>query len=51
MKNKKIPQLVLEIGYTQAEAVTQLMERAGFEHIAIHQDLSGKNRVVTGRLA
>ncbi len=50
MEEKNIPQLVLEIGYTQAESVTQLMKRAGFEHVDTRQDLSGKDRVVTGRL-
>lgn len=37
--------LLLEHGYQQAEAVQQLLEAAGFCHIATHSDLAGLPRV------
>lgn len=46
----KIPQLVIEIDYTQGAAVKHLMEQAGFSDVIIQQDLEGKDRVVTGGL-
>lgn len=49
-KQLRLPQLVLEIGYTQAETVIQIMEQAGFVNNTIQKDLSGKNRVITGRI-
>jgi release factor glutamine methyltransferase len=50
MKNKDIPQLVIEIGYTQGAAVHQLMQTAGYNAILVHKDLEGKDRFVTGRV-
>jgi release factor glutamine methyltransferase len=47
----KIPQLVIEIGYKQGKAVASIMEKAGFQDIAILHDLSGKDRLATGRLS
>lgn len=41
--------LLLEIGCTQGEAVSGLLEEAGFQEVAVHQDLAGLDRVVTGR--
>lgn len=41
--------LLFEIGYDQGEAVSRLMELAGFEEIEIVNDLAGLNRVVLGR--
>ncbi len=41
--------LLFEIGFDQGEAVTALMEQAGFTEIRILKDLSGRNRVVEGR--
>ena len=40
--------LLLEIGYDQGEAVSGLMEKAGFGQIEIRKDLSGHDRVVCG---
>ncbi len=37
--------LLLEHGHTQAEAVSRLLERAGFTHIRCHHDLQGLPRV------
>lgn len=42
--------LLFEIGYDQAEAVSQLMEVAGYEQIIVKKDLAGLDRVVSGRL-
>ena len=42
--------LFFEIGYDQAEAVSQLMREAGFGEIAVIQDYCGKDRVVKGCL-
>ena len=50
MKNKNIPQLVMEIDYTQGAAVKNLMEAAGYNDILVHKDLEGKDRFVTGRV-
>lgn len=41
--------LLLEIGNQQAEAVSTLLENAGFEGIEVHKDLSGHDRMVKGR--
>lgn len=41
--------LALEIGYTQAEAVTALLH-SGFKDIRTVKDLAGNNRVVMGRM-
>lgn len=46
-----IPQLVIEIGYQQGQAVKHLMEQAAFTQVIIHKDLEGKDRVVTGGLS
>lgn len=45
-----IPQLMLEIGHTQAPAMSAFMEQAGYDHVHVIQDLEHKNRVVTGRV-
>ncbi|MDR3550834.1 MAG: peptide chain release factor N(5)-glutamine methyltransferase [Candidatus Babeliales bacterium] len=50
MEEKNIPQLVLEIGYTQAHKVSDFMKACGFIHIKISKDLEGKERVVSGRV-
>jgi len=49
-KNKKIPQLIIEIGYKQGVDVAKLFEKAGFANIKIEQDIENKDRFVTGRL-
>jgi len=46
MREKKISQLWIEIGYDQAEEVVTLMQQADFRGIAIEQDLSSNDRVV-----
>jgi release factor glutamine methyltransferase len=42
-------QLVLEVGYTQAEQVCELLRLAGFVDVQSAKDLSGTPRVVRGR--
>lgn len=42
----RFPQLVLEIGYTQAQAVKELLVAGGFTRIEIKKDLEGKDRVI-----
>jgi release factor glutamine methyltransferase len=42
--------LLLEHGYTQAEAIRQLMQDAGLTAIQSHADLAGIIRVTEGRL-
>ena len=41
--------LLFEIGYDQAEAVRELMEKAGFGEIRVVRDLAGHDRVIEGR--
>ena len=41
--------LVLEIGATQAEAVSAMMQSAGFQNISVRQDLADRDRVVLGQ--
>lgn len=43
--------LAVEMGYTQASAVSALFGDAGFSHVTVHQDLAGKDRFVSGVLA
>jgi len=43
--------LFLEIGEEQGEAVRELLEETGFGDVAVHPDLTGRDRVVSGRLA
>ncbi|SMR72238.1 [protein release factor]-glutamine N5-methyltransferase [Aliiroseovarius halocynthiae] len=38
--------LLLEIGYLQGQAVSELCRSAGFRDVSVHQDLAGKDRVV-----
>ena len=40
--------LVTEMGYTQASAIQQLFGAAGFTHVTVHQDLTGRDRFVSG---
>jgi release factor glutamine methyltransferase len=42
--------LLLEHGYQQAQAVQELLESAGFDHITTHPDLAGQPRVTEGQL-
>jgi release factor glutamine methyltransferase len=41
--------LLLEIGVTQAEAISALMAAAGFADISLRQDLAARDRVLIGR--
>ena len=41
----------VEIGETQAEQVTAIFRRTGFQNIEVIEDLNGKDRVVIGRRA
>lgn len=43
--------LAFEIGADQGEAVAELMSNAGYHSVAIHPDLSGLDRVVSGEKA
>lgn len=43
--------LMFEIGYDQGEAVSYMMEAAGFVQIEVIEDLAGLDRVVIGKLA
>jgi release factor glutamine methyltransferase len=40
--------LVTEMGYTQAAATQQLFSGAGFSSVTVHQDLTGRDRFVSG---
>ena len=40
-------QLCLEIGYNQGEAVSGLLNAAGWDRILVHRDVAGQNRVVS----
>lgn len=50
MDQKDIPQLVIEIGYHQADAVRKLLKDAGFTKIAIIKDLAGNDRVAQANI-
>lgn len=43
--------LLLEIGYDQGKAVSELMKEAGFLAVEVKQDLAGQDRVVFGTWA
>lgn len=40
--------LCFEIGYDQGQAVSRLMEEAGYAHIQVKKDLAGLDRIVIG---
>jgi len=40
--------LAVEMGFTQANVVSELFESAGFTKISLHKDLAGLDRFVTG---
>lgn len=50
LSHRTIPQVMIEIGYNQADAVVALMQDAQYNAIHVHKDLEGKNRVVSGRI-
>ena len=39
----------MEIGPTQAQAVSAMMAHRGFDQITVHPDLDGRDRVVSAR--
>jgi release factor glutamine methyltransferase len=41
--------ILLEIGHAQGEAVSALARAAGFVAVAVHPDLNGHDRVISGR--
>lgn len=49
-EEKNMPNVVVEIGYRQAEAGIHLMEQAGFIDIHVEKDLEGKDRIISGRV-
>lgn len=40
--------IYLEIGWDQGHRTAALLEQAGFEHVAVHPDLAGRDRVAEG---
>lgn len=50
MKQKNIPQVMIEIGHNQGSLVAQLMINAGYNAVHIYTDLEKKERVVVGRI-
>ena len=44
-------QIVLEIGYSQAEPVKTLLAGAGFSKIKVHKDLGSRDRVLSAEAA
>ena len=46
-KLRKNGQIVLEIGYLQAEPVKKLLDGAGFLRISVHKDLGSRDRVLS----
>ena len=50
MQQKKIPQVIIEIGYKQGKKTIALLKQATYNAIRVHQDLEQKDRYVTGRV-
>lgn len=50
LKKLKIPQLMLEIDYTQGATVAEYMKQHDYTSIKISKDLEGKDRVASGRI-
>lgn len=46
---KQNGRLYLEIGYDQGAAVIDLLQKQGYQEIQLHQDLAGKDRVISAR--
>ena len=46
---KKGGWLCFEIGETQADTVTQIMKKEGFEELTVTRDIEGRDRVVCGK--
>jgi len=50
LKEKHIPQLMIEIGYQQGPAVADYLTQCNYKDIVVHKDLEGKDRIVSGRV-
>ncbi|MBN1549340.1 peptide chain release factor N(5)-glutamine methyltransferase [Candidatus Babeliales bacterium] len=50
MKQRGIPQMVIEFGYKQGPAVHQLAQQAGFHNVRLYKDMSGNDRIVYAEL-
>ena len=50
IQEKKIAQLIIEIGHKQGPSVTKLFEIAGLIDIVVQKDLENKDRFVKGRV-
>lgn len=50
MKEKNFPQLIIEIGYNQGQAVMQVMKSTEYNNILVQKDLEQKDRTVSGRI-
>jgi release factor glutamine methyltransferase len=50
LQSYDIPQIIIEIGHAQANVVKAMMLSAEYNHIDIHKDFAGKDRIVTGRI-
>lgn len=50
MQQHNIPQLVIEIGYRQGNAIKKLCIDAGYINVTIEKDLEGKDRVLYARV-
>jgi len=50
-KLRKNGQIFLEIGYSQAEPVKNLLDVAGFSKIKVHKDLGSRDRVLSAEAA
>ncbi len=48
-KLTKSGHIFLEIGYRQADAVRQLLGKAGFKQIRVHKDLGSRDRVISAK--
>ena len=42
---------MFEIGYDQGNAVSDMLDKAGFHYIDVIKDYSGFDRIVTGELS
>jgi release factor glutamine methyltransferase len=51
LKEKQIPQLMIEIGYQQGPAVFEYFKKCGYTNVVVHKDLEGKDRIVSGRVS
>lgn len=47
---KKGGLIALEIGYNQADKVTEILKSNGYENITLYKDLSGNDRVLTANI-